>query len=458
MPGHSDDDKPNTPQMPVAEIPIHVVLETEPPVRAKFAGSPRSSSASSAGDGRSRRPRIESIVSEPMPLRSPVSAGPRLPPISTLGHPLLGKERSSGMHMSAVSASLSPPFGASRLPRIRTPPVRSATPSEQLTGHSGLSRRSHPYLSASHHHHHGHSHGGPTASLRGSLTPGTAATSSSSVMVADVRSSPSSTESSAADGSMRVDSLRAASLSASSQIQIQIQSPAARLRGLLADGRTAYGIQLDIPSAGTARLAARLGYDWALIDTAHPAATVTAMVGALSESSSNCVSLVRVPMGSSEWIRWAVTAGAQGIVVPGIKDAQQMRQVVSLCRDVSADILVVPQMDGIPDAAEDNVEGVLGVPGVDAALVRAESGSLGLAPPQHRALGLLGGEATAASAHLMRAAGRFSVPLGVLEPAEGAAGAARVRRQQGFQLVAVGSDLDVLATAAADRLRMARAG
>ncbi|KAI7823972.1 Pyruvate/Phosphoenolpyruvate kinase-like domain-containing protein [Kickxella alabastrina] len=168
-----------------------------------------------------------------------------------------------------------------------------------------------------------------------------------------------------------------------------IVTPVTGLRGKLDSGSPAIGIVLSIPSAVTAHIASRLGFDWACIDVesqTYSASTMAEMVAAIGNSET-CTSLVRVPAHSSEWIRWAVEAGAQGIIVTGVQNREQMRHLVALCKSTASagrsqqnqrmsgrhhyqqqqknmqfgrELLIIPQIDR-PEAVDD-IDGILSVP------------------------------------------------------------------------------------------------
>ncbi|KAJ1829120.1 hypothetical protein LPJ73_008461, partial [Coemansia sp. RSA 2703] len=228
--------------------------------------------------------------------------------------------------------------------------------------------------------------------------------------------------------------------------------------------------------------------------SANSASIMAEMISAISNSGT-CAPLVRVPTHSSEWIRWAVDAGAQGIIIPGVKSREQMQHLVSVCNDASssgqkhrnsspeshmqqhgrhyyhnthpqshygeltastssqADVMIIPQIDR-PEAV-DNIEDILSVPGVDAAFVRPQAltGSSVLAPVlPHRSLGVQ--SSSDPVGRTLRTGRHYSVPLGI-DTMEGSSGV-RACVQQGFQMVAVANDIDALASAAADQLRLAR--
>ncbi|KAJ2785621.1 hypothetical protein H4R18_000437 [Coemansia javaensis] len=266
--------------------------------------------------------------------------------------------------------------------------------------------------------------------------------------------------------------------------------PAAALRRKLHYTRdVAHGIVLTVPSTSMAQAAARLGFDWACIDVECPplpAGAMAEMIAAVA-SAGSCAALVRVPAPTSEWVRWAVDAGAHGVVIPGVQSSAQMRLLAAALRESSgrpgshapllpamycgppghphyaphagpgpqpagvvpapaapADALLIPQIDPF-GAAGLGAEELLSTPGVDAALVRVA----GAAGCTSRALDDILGR-------ILRAGRQVGVPLGI----DGADGSTAHHHHHGarlgFRMASVGRDVDILASGAADRLRLAR--
>ncbi|KAJ2794537.1 hypothetical protein H4S07_006730, partial [Coemansia furcata] len=221
------------------------------------------------------------------------------------------------------------------------------------------------------------------------------------------------------------------------------------LRRRLRMGGAALGIVLQIASADSARLAARLGYDWACVDVGEEHygrgptgdSVMSAMVAAICTSSATCAAVVRVPRGP----RWpgyvwaAIEAGAHAIIVPKVCDREHMHAAVTECRRAAAaqgsvdglirDVLVIPHIDCL-----EAVDEVVSVDGVDAAIITAS-------PP------MLADRA-------LRAAHHRGLPVGV-DCRD--ASAARRMLAQGFQIASVAVDIELLQAAAVDQLRLAQA-
>ncbi|KAJ2451425.1 hypothetical protein EV183_003606 [Coemansia sp. RSA 2336] len=528
-------------------------------VRQKFS-SQRSSSASSGGDNKARKARIANIISESgsSSTQKANSTSPRvrsrlrnaatnssaattsaapmppavLPPITAIASAQhsaapLGPTRMMPLAVPSprpLPPTLRPPYSQSRpgsaadgvkLPRIRSPQTQSASSLDLPP----MSRRPHPYM-AREHRHYGHVAAAAAAGAAG--LRGAAASPAGSVLPpprnhpspqrpllapphqSSLRSSPSSVSS----GTVAPEPLPTPYLHRTPPapaVSSPHLTPSSSLRHKLQTGHeVAYGIVLSIPSPVAARVAARLGFDWACIDmehSPHSANLMAEMIDAIA-SSGHCAPLVRVPSHSSEWIRWAVEAGAHGIIIPNVQSRDQMLHLTSICRGTLASpqgsaaglayaneaarsqasahqlssmhpqayqsispegaraalpghspqasayndqVLVIPQIDGL-DAATSSIEDILSVPGIDAAFVPSGGSSLAPAVVRDRA-------SSDALGHMLRIGQQLGIPLGT-DSINGSS--ARMAARQGFRMVAVGTDMDVLASAASDQLHLAQ--
>ncbi|KAJ2158735.1 hypothetical protein GGF46_003549 [Coemansia sp. RSA 552] len=524
------------------------------------AGSSSAAKASSTSPrARSRsRPHLRPAAAPaPTPAAAPASSA--LPPVSAV----TGAEQyaaSAVAHMPVGTAPalhqplppmLRPPYSQIRpisaeavlLPRIRSPHQHQHSPQRRPTTPVDLppiSRRPHPYYMRDSGHGHGsRSSSGGSAALRTSQAPSTPVISPprihtppqtrayltvppppppplSAMPLHAHHSSPLSGY--AANGV--ADVATPPTYCRQFSHEPAVANTSGTLRRRLHSGKDAtYGIVLSIPSAVTARTASRLGFDWACIDMEHSpqsASIMAEMVEAIA-GSGGCVPLVRVPSHSGEWIRWAVEAGAQGIIVPNIQNREQMVQIVSLCRGATmqfaqepshsgpvagrlrgfsqphrmapppqqhhspmhgseqhygtpygastptddaraadlmaarSDVLIIPQIES-PQGIR-NFEEIISVPGIDAAFVRPQGLWLGAHSPPALVAGDHPPFPDEALDRVLYAARQHAVPLGI-DSVDGAA--ARIGVRQGFHMVAVGSDVDVLASAAADQLRLAQ--
>jgi 4-hydroxy-2-oxoheptanedioate aldolase len=105
------------------------------------------------------------------------------------------------------------------------------------------------------------------------------------------------------------------------------------LRELWDGGGVTVGGWCVIPSAFSAELMARSGFDWVCVDTQHGLIGYDQMVLMLQAVAiTGTPAFVRVPWNSPGDIMKALDAGAQGVIVPMINSAEDARRAVGACR------------------------------------------------------------------------------------------------------------------------------
>jgi len=105
------------------------------------------------------------------------------------------------------------------------------------------------------------------------------------------------------------------------------------LKKKLAGGKKALGCWLALGNAATAEIAGLAGYDWVMIDHEHGPGDLQSAISqmqALAAFDTTC--LLRVPWNDQVYIKRALDAGAEGIMVPMIETPEQAADVVSACR------------------------------------------------------------------------------------------------------------------------------
>ena len=245
-------------------------------------------------------------------------------------------------------------------------------------------------------------------------------------------------------------------------------------------GETALGAWLVLPSVSSARVMARLGFDWLAVDMEHSAqnpALMADMIACIADAGT-CAPLVRLPTNSVEWYKWALDAGAWGVIVPMVQSSAEAEQAVAWSKYpplgtrsvggvfgpygfgvsdwasygpfANEQILVAVQIESAQ--ALEHLDDILAVPGVDVAFVGPNDlhAHLGLAPSSE------GAEPAFLEAleRIKVSAGNHHVALGMFS-SNGEAAAERVR--QGFHMVNVTTDMSCLIAAATQHLRQARA-
>ena len=228
-----------------------------------------------------------------------------------------------------------------------------------------------------------------------------------------------------------------------------------------------------LPNALSAEMLAKGGFDWVLVDMQHGCMDYETAVNMIRAIDLGGVTpLVRVPWNEPGIIGRMLDAGAMGVVVPMIQDAEDARRAVDAClyppagrrsfgpirvgtRDgagyfASANqrVAVMPMIETADALA--NVEAIAAVPGVDALFVGPFdlSIALGLPPGDNDGEPLF----DAALARIGEAARAAGIATAVLANAD----LTPLRARQGFRMISVVTDAMVLTRAAAADLARAR--
>jgi len=235
------------------------------------------------------------------------------------------------------------------------------------------------------------------------------------------------------------------------------------LRSRLGNGEVAYGLWVTLESAAVTEIAAELGLDWVCIDMEHGHLGFREVLDHLRAArGSETSALVRVPALAPADVKRALDLGADGVIVPLVESAADvenalayslypprgrrgiggeravrwgLRQAEYLAR-ANEDVLVVPIIETA--AATRAIGTILDIPGLDAVF-------FGPADLSASIDGRPGAWEGAGVAELIadikdQALARGIVP-GIV--ATGRADAAR-RRDEGFRMIALGSDASLL--------------
>lgn len=231
------------------------------------------------------------------------------------------------------------------------------------------------------------------------------------------------------------------------------------LRQKLKEGKATFGLWITMANPAVTEIAAELGLDWVCIDMEHGATDFVDIANHLraAKGSDLCV-FVRVSRLAQDTIARCLDLGADGIVVPLVRTADDVRQALAYmkyptagCRGLGGEraqkwgmdvgnyietandeLIFMPMIEHI-DAVR-NIDEILAVPGLDCIFVGPGdlSSSLG-------EVGTWEGTKTPeAIRHVVERARAHGTTVGIY--ANGAADA-RARCDQGFRIVAIGSDL-----------------
>jgi len=243
-----------------------------------------------------------------------------------------------------------------------------------------------------------------------------------------------------------------------------------RLRQKLRDNQTTYGLWVTVESPTITEIAVALGLDWVCIDMEHghlDYREVLEHVRAVRGSATNA--LVRVPELQMSAVKRVLDIGAHGIILPYARSRQELETAISFGRYPPAGIrgvggdraftwglgfqeyisyaneetLLIPLIETREAVAE--IDDILAIPGLEAiffgpADLSAASGHLG-SWDEH-------GIAEELATIKAKAAAR-GIAAGIM--ARSVADSVN-RRDQGFQMVALGADMTLLVRTLRDNL------
>jgi 2-keto-3-deoxy-L-rhamnonate aldolase RhmA/quercetin dioxygenase-like cupin family protein len=250
-----------------------------------------------------------------------------------------------------------------------------------------------------------------------------------------------------------------------------------RLKQRLANGETALGMWVTLESPSISEMAVALGLDWIVFDAEHGQLDWQEIVGHIRATvRSDTVALVRLTEQNISLVKRALDIGADGVVIPWMETAEQLREAVSFAHyppagmrgigaeratawgqsipqhitEANKEILVVPMIESVRGGQ--NIGEMVKVPGVEFFLLGPAdySSSAGFAG-QWQGPGI--GEQLLQIKNTITAAGKY---CGVIATSEDNL---IERREQGFRMIGLGSDCSfllrglhtMLATAGRDR-------
>jgi 2-dehydro-3-deoxyglucarate aldolase len=234
-------------------------------------------------------------------------------------------------------------------------------------------------------------------------------------------------------------------------------------------GDLLFGTLLTFGATEVADLLAGLGYDWLFVDAEHGALDPRDVLEILQVVGGRTPCLVRIPALDEAWVKRALDAGADGIIVPQVSTAEQAERAVRLAHypprgtrglgtaranryglglagqleRAREQVVVVVQAE-TADAVR-NIESIARVPDLDAVFVGPFDLSASLGQPgevQHP-------EVLAAIDRVAGVCREAGIRTGIF--ALGAAGLAG-KPAQGFTLLAAGIDSALLGSAASGLL------
>jgi len=246
------------------------------------------------------------------------------------------------------------------------------------------------------------------------------------------------------------------------------------LKRTLRQGRTCVGAWLSLGNVLATRFMARAGFDYLTVDLEHSAIdwdqahTLFAVI-----ADAGGVPLARVPCGSHDHIKRTLDAGAYGIVIPMVMNRAEAELAVRAAKyapqgnrsvgglahalnfgtpsatyyeKANDEILVVLQCEHLD--AVNQFEEIFSVPGIDAVFVGPNDLARSQYSPDGRPPSADQQEATLQ--RILRAGKKLGVPVGLhtFTPED-----ARRRADEGWQFIAINSELRFMLDGAAEALK-----
>jgi 4-hydroxy-2-oxoheptanedioate aldolase len=243
-------------------------------------------------------------------------------------------------------------------------------------------------------------------------------------------------------------------------------------------GQPSIGTWLSLGSIPATRFLARTGFAWLTVDIEHSLVdweTAAHMFGAAADAG--CIALARVPSNRHDHIKRVLDNGAHGIVVPMVNSRQEAQAAVSAAlyppagtRSVGGslhalnfgttspdyyahaneELLLVLQCEHI--RAVEDADAIFSVPGIDAIFVGPNDLAASMRGPDGRPPNA---DATAqAMKHILQTCRKHRVAAGLHC---GSAEEARQRIEEGWQFIAIGSELKLMLNGANEILKRLQA-
>jgi 2-keto-3-deoxy-L-rhamnonate aldolase RhmA len=175
-------------------------------------------------------------------------------------------------------------------------------------------------------------------------------------------------------------------------------------------GKPSVGTWVELNNPDVSEQLSTLGFDWLVFDVEHGVFTfpdVQRMMQSMS-ASTGCLPMVRVPVNESVYFKWALDAGATGVVVPWVSSKEEATRAVhsskyppqgirgcgprraskyyseisDYVKQANDEVLVVVMIE--TQQALDNLDEILSVQGVDAVFIGPDDLSLNLGIFQQR--------------------------------------------------------------------------
>jgi len=110
------------------------------------------------------------------------------------------------------------------------------------------------------------------------------------------------------------------------------QSKIKSIRGTLKTGNPTIGSWMQIPNASVAEIMGKAGYDWVAIDFEHGSFSLHQLPNLFRALElGGTLPLVRLAQGHITDIKQALDAGAGGVIIPMVENAEELRMLRNAC-------------------------------------------------------------------------------------------------------------------------------
>jgi len=246
------------------------------------------------------------------------------------------------------------------------------------------------------------------------------------------------------------------------------------LKESLCQGQVALGAWMFFREQLVAAAASKMGYDFVCVDMQHGVQgfeNVSTMVDAIVSGGATAV--VRTPRNEPELVGRLLDAGALAIIIPIVNDRAAAELAVRSCRypplgdrsmgaigatvhygddyfdNANSDILVIPMIETVE--ALDNIDDIVSVDGVDTILVGPNDLGISMGLPPRNDYDTP--EFEQAIETIVDRCGHYGVTPGIYC----SSGLVEKRINQGFRLLSVSTDWDVVMDGLANDLKKSRA-
>ncbi len=241
----------------------------------------------------------------------------------------------------------------------------------------------------------------------------------------------------------------------------------------LNSGQPLFGTLLTMPSPETAEILASVGFDWLFIDSEHGNIEVADVQKILQVVGNKCHCIARTPLNDEIWIKRLLDTGVEGLIIPQVNSAAEVRRAVNFCKyppegrrsvglarahgyggrfqdyieHANKDISLIIQVEHIE--AVNNINSIAEEKGIDCIFIGPYDLSASMGMPGK----VNAGEVQEAIRKVMDVCAKKGMPLGIF----GAnVAAVNIWVEKGFKLIASSTDTLLLGDAAGQLLKKLR--